>query len=74
VIDTVEEGGFMGKAPLFDEFHLSFYAPPQLSEKALARLRRTLSNREFVADLRDAVQVVIRRYSALRQIRATVSR
>jgi hypothetical protein len=59
---------------LIDEFHMSVRAPRGLANAEYRAIRRTLDDRRFQADLRQAVSSVVRRYRSLRRARITLSR
>ena len=64
----------MAKAILIDEFHLTVFAPPNLSKTAQAAAVRTLNSKRLHARVRNAVVDVFRRYASLRSVKITISR
>lgn len=49
---SVNEGGAVSKSILLDEFHIAVRIPPNLADRQVAAIRRTLSGRAFRSSLR----------------------
>jgi hypothetical protein len=69
-----EKGGFMAKAILMDEIHVTLFAPRGLREEEYDVIHRTLTDRRFRRDLRRTVGEVVRRYPASQMVRVSVTR
>ncbi len=59
---------------VIEEFHLTMRVPDGLTEHQGARVRETLDDRRFQAELRDAVRTVMRRHRSLSQVSFTLTR
>jgi hypothetical protein len=59
---------------VFDEFHLTFHTPAQLSGAAVSDARRVLNQFRFRRRLRRLVRRLIRSYPALAVVTVLVSR
>ena len=63
----------MPKGIVIDEFHLTIVAPRGLPDAQYIAMHRTLSGRRFQRALREAVQVVFRKYASLSKTRVRLS-
>lgn len=64
----------MVRTILIEQFHLSVRAPAGMRDVEYVAIRRTLDDRRFQSDLRQAIRGVLRRYPALNKVRITLSR
>lgn len=64
----------MSKTIVFDEFHLTLLVPPRIREAEATAIKKVLDSRRFQRDLARAARTVLRRYPALRRVRARLSR
>jgi hypothetical protein len=64
----------MTKSVVIEEFHVTLFAPGQLSKTQFRAIRRTLTGARFQANLRLAVGSVVRRYPSLKQVTPIISR
>ena len=64
----------MAKTILFEEFHVTIFVPAALPKTTIAAARRTLTSKRFQTRLRDAIDTIFRRHSALKFVKFTISR
>ena len=64
----------MAKFVLFDQFHVDLLVLKRISELKSRKIRRTLNQRPFQGDLRNAINDVFRKHIALATVRIAISR
>ena len=64
----------MSKMIVFDEVHVTLLVPPRIREAEAVAIKKVLDSKRFHRDLARAVRAVLRRYPALRRVRARLSR
>lgn len=63
----------MSEKILFEEFHLTLFAPRDLTASECARTRRTLVSRRFRVQLLRTIRLVVRQHRTLRRLAVEVS-
>ena len=64
----------MPKRVLIEEFHVSVYVPSSLPDAQCTAIRRTLDSKRFRADLKRAVQGVVRQHPSLGRVHVRITR
>lgn len=63
----------MPKTVLLDEWHITFRIPSKLPNPEVRAVRRVLNSKAFTAAVRRAVSQEVKRRTALKAVRVTVS-
>ncbi len=64
----------MAKRVVIEEFHVTFYVAPRLSEVECRAVRRTLNHNRFRAQLKEAIAKVMKRHGPLRKVLVSLTR